>query len=384
MKIIYEEKFSTTTIALLIVTKADRKTVTLNSLISRLLGSKSPSETARRLDEAGGGTLHSGIIKKGEFQIIELFMEIPHDSISEGAELLTALIKHPDLSGKAVEREKKNLSDYLNSIETNKREYALTRATEISLSPNPAGLCFDGYKEDLSKIDSDKIIAHYKSIIENQPILIMSIGKAKEEDFKALSELCRADLNKHLSPEITPKDERLSESFACSQGELVISLTFPPASDYCTLLLLNEILGGGGSSVLFSTIREKHKLCYSISSTLYRFTNHIFIQSGLNDPKKATELILKAVKDLGSTDISEQIRTAKRSVSERLIVTLDSASALLDFHLTKTLLSDNSDIPALCKKIESITEEEIKALAKSAELNTIFYLKPKEDKNADN
>ena len=66
------------------------------------------------------------------------------------------------------------------------------------------------------------------------------------------------------------------------------------------LTLYNIILGGGSESLLFQNVREKHSLCYYISSSANKVDNLMIISSGIakNNLKKTLTLIKKEMKNI--------------------------------------------------------------------------------------
>lgn len=109
-----------------------------------------------------------------------------------------------------------------------------------------------------------------------------------------------------------------------------------------TLTLINNILGGGASSILFQKIREELGLCYSIYSYMssYNNTGTINIYAGLS-PKyaeKAITVIKKQLREFAESGVSSTLlNNTKNKIKASYILGLESTSSRM-FANGKTLL----------------------------------------------
>lgn len=157
--------------------------------------------------------------------------------------------------------------------------------------------------------------------------------------------------------------------------QLHISLGVPGIEngndDVYTLLLLNNMYGGGASSILFQKIREKMGICYSIYSYVACFNNIgvINIYTGLN-VKYSYDVICR-IKDemdkFSRSDIdSDKLKKAKEQLKGNYLLGLESMSSKM-FNNGKSVLflnklNTSSDI---IDKINKIDEDKIKQVMKN-------------------
>ena len=135
--------------------------------------------------------------------------------------------------------------------------------------------------------------------------------------------------------------------------------------DLYTLLLLNNILGGGVSSRLFQKVREENGLCYSIYSYMSTFNNTgtISIYTSLNPSytAEALKLIKSEVEIFSNEKISEErLIKAKEQIKGNYILGLESTSSRM-FSYGKSMLFLNriNDPQKIMSKIDSINQNKI-------------------------
>jgi predicted Zn-dependent peptidase len=152
--------------------------------------------------------------------------------------------------------------------------------------------------------------------------------------------------------------------------QLHISLGLPGveigSEDAYALLLLNNILGGGASSLLFQKIREEKGRCYSIYSYLSSFNNTgvVTIYTGLN-PKYAVEVINlikeEIIKFSNSTISKERLIKGKEQLKGSYILGLESTSSRMFNNGKSVLFLNRINKPGdIIKKIDNIDNDKIK------------------------
>lgn len=132
-----------------------------------------------------------------------------------------------------------------------------------------------------------------------------------------------------------------------------------------SLVLLNNIFGGGASSILFQKVREELGLCYSIASYLQPFqtVGILNIYAGLNRNygEKALEVIDKEIALFSKNGITErQLEINKEKIKANYILGLESTSSRM-FSNAKTYLFRNKikSQEEVIKKIDEINKDNI-------------------------
>ncbi|MBC8062375.1 MAG: insulinase family protein [Clostridiaceae bacterium] len=132
-----------------------------------------------------------------------------------------------------------------------------------------------------------------------------------------------------------------------------------------SLLIINNILGGGASSILFQKIREEMGICYSIYSYIstYKNVGLINIYAGLN-PNYAAEAIkvikaeVEAYIKRGITE--EKLSKAKEQVKGSYILGLESTSSRMFSNGKSVLFLNRVNEPKMVlEKINAVKMENI-------------------------
>lgn len=135
--------------------------------------------------------------------------------------------------------------------------------------------------------------------------------------------------------------------------------------DIYALLLLNNIFGGGASSILFQRIREEKGACYSIYSYISAFnsTGIMTIYTGLN-PSYAVEVV-SLIKDEVSNFVKNNIQPeklfkAKEQLKGNYILGLESTSSRMFNNGKSALFLNRINIPSdIIKKVDIIDAQKI-------------------------
>lgn len=182
---------------------------------------------------------------------------------------------------------------------------------------------------------------------------VLSIcGKFDEKELRKLIEEYFGGWSKEdiYNPSYEPITLKNDSKYAEKQIEQVhINLGLnglPYANDKSySLVLLNNIFGGGASSILFQKVREELGLCYSIYSYMqpYLGVGTMNIYTGLSNKysEKAISVIDKHLKEFASNGISnELLEINKEKIKASYILGLESTSSRM-FANAKCFLLQN-------------------------------------------
>ncbi|SKA76527.1 Predicted Zn-dependent peptidase [Clostridium sp. USBA 49] len=135
--------------------------------------------------------------------------------------------------------------------------------------------------------------------------------------------------------------------------------------DIYSLLILNNMFGGGASSILFQKIREELGICYSIYSYISSFKNTgiISIYTSLNPrySNQVIELIKKEIYKFSNLSITnDKLIKLKEQLKGSYILGLESTSSRMFSNGKSMLFFNKIDTPEdIIKKIDIITIENL-------------------------
>lgn len=405
------EKFKTNLISVFLSMPITRENVTKNALISAILRRGSMNmptllEINKTLEEMYGASFDNGIDKTVDNQILKFYIEtindnyIPHNgenmlktSIEKLLDIVfNPLIKDGGFNENYVKQEKENIKRIIKGKTDNKAMYATERCIEEMYKNESFGLYKYGYVEDLENIDAKNLYKYYKKMISTCKIDIFISGNVDEQTAEILKENENIKKLQERKPKTTfevskkekVEEKEIIEQMDVTQGKIVIGmdLTLEDIKQKYDAIVYNAILGGTANSKMFQEVREKASLAYSAGSTYLRYKGNIFIKCGIEikNYKKALEIIRKQLKDMQNgifTD--EDIENAKKSIISGIRSIDDEQDTEITYFFGQELTNEKISTEEYIKNIEKVAKEDIIKIANSLQINTIYFLKNKEE-----
>lgn len=402
-------KYKTNVITVFLTTELNRENVTKEALIPAILrlGTNKIStqrELNKKLENMYGASFNCGIEKRGDNHILKLYLETINDEftlekeeiLKESIELIFDIILNPvtkedSFNKEYLEREKKNLTNIIQSRMDNKTTYAYSRCLEEMYKNKRFGIYEYGYIEDLSKIDEKNLYKYYKELLQKCKIDIFISGNIKNE--KEIEKRIKTSIEEKYSITLidrnpsyimdskellTETDKNVEESMNITQGKLIISLNIAENNNIAACNVYNAILGGGANSKMFQNVREKASLAYTAGSGYLKTKNIIVIRCGIEikNYNKAVEIIKKQLEDMKNENFSDKdILDAKQLIIGSLQAVKDEQISQISYEFSKELSKEKEDIDELIKKIKDVSKEDIVNISKNISINTIYFLK---------
>ena len=173
----------------------------------------------------------------------------------------------------------------------------------------------------------------------------------------------------------------VEEELPVSQGKLVIGFRLGECMedpDIAALHVFNSVYGSGTSSKLFMNVRERLSLCYYASSIIDIHKGIMLVASGIEFEKfgAARDEILAQLEAMKRGEITEaELNAAKAGVASDLRSLMDSQGELEGFYLAQALDGADYGPMELAELAESVTKEDVVAIANSVECDLIYFLK---------
>jgi len=399
LHILRTDKFKTAVCCLLIRRPLSREESTKNAVLTEVLkqGSAEYPSIAKingRMEELYGGVFDCQIVKKGEEQILQLYFEGVHIDgiISKGAEFLFEVILNPLTDGNAfrpemVNNAKNNIKNAIEARINDKSEYARAKCLKHMCEGEPFAVYADGCAEDLADLNGENLYGHYLNILKTSPIELICAGNLDEDDLlPVISRMYipgRAPVI--IGPAVRKSARRemktVTEDMGNSQSKVCIGLRAdiePASRQFFGLLMMNEILGGGANSKLFTKIREEQNLCYYIHSVLYRFKSIILVQTGVaaGSFDHILSAVNREVEDIRQGCVTKaEWDSAGQGLISKFRNGLDHLPAILDFYTGQYLLNEKKSVGDIITGIESITPDETAQAAASMRPDTAYELR---------
>lgn len=378
--------------------------ITKNSLLAKVLKNSnaeygSVTEINSFLELNYGASLTVGISKIGESQVVRFSAAFLKDKYALDGEkisenmggLLKSVIANPLFEGEsfkadAVETEKQNLKDLILSRKNNKRSYAVFRCREEMCKNEAYGKDELGNVEELEKITAAELYFHYPVFINKARVYIQFTGDFTEEYARnfANSLFPKPKTSNPPLPVSIVKTSRtvreVTEKMDVSQSLLVMGyrtgIDFMGQYKY-EYAVMNSVLGGGVSSLLFKNVREKMSLCYFCASMTDRLKGVMLVYSGISaeNRDRAEDAVKEQIETLRQGKISDgDIEAAKADLINQYNQVGDSPAALDSYYFSGFFSGDMSSPEERTENILKVTGKDISSAANRLSLDTVYFL----------
>lgn len=401
------EKFKTSFLSAQMVVPMTRESAPLNALLVNVLSRGTirypdMSAISRHLDNLYGARLEPVVRKKGENQLFGFLASCIDDRLLPDSEkvlesladllgeLFTApATKNGRLNGEYLKSEQDNLIDLIRSEVNDKDAYASFRLIEEMCAGEAYGLRRLGRVEDVEKVSLQKLNKYYLTVLPKARMELYYCGSAAENRVAGMLRRAFAALPRQGEIELLPTLRReanenyryVEETMDVAQGKLGLGFR-TDSRDSAATMLMNAMFGGTSNSKLFANVREKLSLCYYAGSTNHWKKGLITVSSGIDfeNYQRAVDEILTQVDALKNGEWEEwELEGARSTLRGSFRAIEDSAGAMEDFIMGQIATGGEETIPGLQAAIETVTPERIREAAACMKLDTIYFLKAKED-----
>lgn len=399
------DKFKTGFLSVNFIAPLSHETAAKNALIPQILmrGSKkypNMAEINKALDYLYASSLASRNVKRGEMQIFGLSAGMIDADYTIGgenlpdmvSELLEDLLLNPVSNGESfdeayTESEKTNLIDEINAKVNNKAVYARSRCIQEMCKGEAFGIDENGTVEEVSACTAKSVYEQYKYALSHYPVEIFFVGNGDTELLAARFEKIFTSIDRSPIPlpkteviRSSPEAKAVTEDMAVNQGKLVMGFRSGICvtdEDYYSLILMNELFGGGVTSKLFMNVREKMSLCYYCSSSPDAIKGLLIVSSGIEVANRdiAEKAILEQLDALRSGNFTEEeFSNAVLGLSNSYKELSDSAKGLELWYLGRLLFGIECEPDDVVSGISRVSRDQVIAAANKLSLDTVYFL----------
>ncbi|MEG2420101.1 MAG: insulinase family protein [Oscillospiraceae bacterium] len=410
---VHTKKFKSAVLAATFLAPLNGETASANALIPSVLrrGTRrylDMQTISAALDELYGGTIEPCVRKKGETQCVGFVSSFLDDAytpdgskiLEPAAALLGDLLLHPATEQgifrkEYVESERENLINRIRAQKNDKRQYAVTRLNQLMCQTEPFGTDKLGCEDDARVLDAASLWTRYQSLLSQSELALYYCGSAEPLRVEKALRDALASLPRTAAPQknsCVVRSHRAGDTVReftdrmdVTQGKIALGFRTGgvclESAQYPALLVLNALYGGSPNSKLFLNVREKQSLCYYASSMLEKQKGVMIVSSGVEfaNLEKARAEILTQLDLCRSGNITpEELEAGRRSVVSDLHALLDSQGRLEDYWLTYATAGSELSPQKLAEQVETVTPEEVVAVAQAIELDGVYTIMGKE------
>lgn len=394
MNYIFSNKFSDVSVTVRTQLPLERSSITAYNILVYMLKTKTELFKTKQmlisnLNEAYGMKLSCGLSSYGADLVLTMRIQyIRPDWIEEGdyiykvKEIMDQVLFHSVLDEASFKEAKFLYRNKLTRILDDPDGLAVYTCLTTLKTDHELSIPIQGSLDDLDRLTLQDVQAVYASYLEADKHVFVC-GCLDDEIKMYLEEIdsgSKLHSFRHLLPVLDYQEEVIEKNISQSSIALAYATSTDILSkDYYKLYVMNSLLGQSPTSLLFEEVREKHSLCYSISSYLIQFDGALIITLGTNKEniEKAIELIDQQIQRIINLDFDpELLNTAKKDCIDSLVAAQDYPFSQIDQRFTDDLLSRDFDREQKIKKIQEVSLEDVSLVAKK--LNKISSVIVKE------
>jgi zinc protease len=346
---------------------------------------------ATLLDEGAGDMSAEAFQETLEEKAIELAFSSNRDAVTaslrtlpehldEAFRLLGAALASPRFDADAVERMRGQLSAQIRRNALDPEDLAGRTFFAEAFPGHPYGRPTRGTVESLASLSRDDLVDVHRRVIARDNIVIGAVGAISAPRLAALVDGLLAGLPERAGlaavPTVEPAGAGRTEivSLDVPQSAIVFGRPGPLRNDddFIPAYVVNHILGGGSfSSRLFTEVREKRGLAYSVYSYLSPYDHAGLLLGGVatrNDrAAQSIELIQSEIRRIaadGPTD--QELESAKKYLVGSYALRFDTSTKIAN-QLVQLQL-DHLGIDYIQKRnalVRAVTAEDVRAAAKA-------------------
>lgn len=305
------------------------------------------------------------------------YVKCIRDHVEKSFEILSDIFLNSVYPKEELDKERTVIIEEINMTEDTPDDLCIDKLATAFFGDRGYGATILGPMENALRFSRDDIFNYRKKYYVPKNTVISFAGKVKYEEVIDMVDKYFASYQgesiyvPHLvETNVYTNDVCVDKSIEQVHFGLAIPSAEISSDKRYASLCLSSILGGGMSSRLFQSVREKRGLAYSVYSFMssYKEAGVLYIYAGVNPKtvKSAYDCILEELNGLSNNGITlKELNRAKEQIKGSTALSSESTSSLMMSYGKRLLLTnDIFDIEKELNKLSSLTLEDVNQLAK--------------------
>ena len=312
------------------------------------------------------------------------FCKMPSEHLNIALEVLGDMMKNPVFDNNECDKERKVIFEELKMRKDTPKVYVYDKIQSL-LYDEPMGIDLIGTYETMNSISREKLIQRFKEVYTPENMILCVVGDANFEEIVDFAEknFTKSGSKVQTFPIKKINSEKIEKRKHIDQANLIFAYHIPLLNDKKSYaaFLLNSLLAGGMSSRLFTEIREKRNLAYSVRGdsmmgSKFAF-NSIYVGTTKDNLEKVRELILEEFQKVSSELDEKELEENKNHIIGNYLISMEDSQEQMTNLLSWEINGDANDFYKFKENIENVTLEDVKELAKIKKYS-FFALIPEE------
>jgi predicted Zn-dependent peptidase len=348
----------------------------VSHFIEHMLFKGTKSRTARQIAsslESVGGSLNAFTGREHTCY----FARALDEHLDKAIDVLSDILRNPLFNRSHLEKEREVILSEIKELEDSPADLAHDHLMNTVWKANSLGRPIIGTAESVLKLSRAKLVAFMKKNYTSSRVVIAASGNLRHDDLVMTT---RRKFKFNSDPPAAKKDrltipaepKRMVVKRKTAQAHISLGIpTFPYTDNRrYALLVLSNILGGGMSSRLFQSIREKLGLAYSVYSFIDFFEDAgifgIYMGTHKSNAVRVTELVLKEIRRFEKNRLSaNELSDAKNQLKGNLVLALENTSQRMNrLARSELFLRDYLELDQIIDSINRVKAKDLVGLAR--------------------
>jgi len=315
-------------------------------------------------------------------EVTAYYAKLPSVHLDVAMDVMFDVFFNANFPEEEIGREAGVICEEIKMYKDNPRAYVVEKIKE-NLYEAPFGMFIAGSGDVVQGMLRDQLVKRHREVYIPENAILCVVGNNNFDEIVEMAEKLSVEKEgvEKKVPEIKKRVVKNSEKRAgIEQSNLAIGFHFPKHNEDAGYAaeVFSAILGQGMSSKLFTEVREKRGLVYSVKTDLDRGKEYgyMMIWAG-TDPAKVDEVIevcLAEFKKLGNIS-EEELKEAKVQVIGNRGVESEGSSETAINLILEEISGNAEDYYKYEEKINAVTLDDIKKLARISDYS-VFSLGP--------
>ena len=298
------------------------------------------------------------------------------EHVEKSFEILSDIFLNSVYPEEELDKERTVIIEEINMTEDTPDDLCIDKLATAFWGNKGYGATILGPIENAKRFSRNDIFNYRKKYYVPENTVISFAGKVKFERVVELIDRYFSSFKSEgafvkplLKPELILGDSCLDKPIEQAHIGLALPSIEMTSPDRSAALCLSSILGGGMSSRLFQSVREKRGLAYSVYSFIsaYKETGVLYIYAGVNPKtvRQAYDCIIEELNSLSVNGISlKELNRAKEQIKGSTALSSESTSSLMMSFGKRLLLSNQIfDVEKELQKLSVLKLEEANEVA---------------------
>ncbi len=332
---------------------------------------RSAEQIAREVDSVGGNM--DAFTAK---ELIAFDIKVLDEHLPAALDILSDLVLNPVFDESDIARERGVILEEIKMDEDNPDYLVHELFTQNFWKDHPLSKPILGTKETVKRFEQSLLLDYYKRFFIPNNMIISAAGNLNHDRFVELvsqrfSHIVPGKNGFRQDAPTTQARITMRNKKALEQVQICLGVPSLPVGHKRRFVayVLSTLLGGGMSSRLFQSIRERQGLAYAIYAELnpYRDTGCMAVNAGTSrdSAPKVVRSIVEELRKIKTEMVpEEELKRAKAQLKGSLMLSLESSTARMSNLARQEMYFDHFyDMDQIIEGIESVSSQDLLEMA---------------------